>query len=82
MKTSTEVLKNLGVRTSNDFEKVMDDFPIGHAVTFNGVKVYVVGHQPQDIYGAQCLFIIVKAANGDGMVIDPYFWGLCDSNPK
>lgn len=64
------------MRISNDYEKVFADFPIGHHVEVNGINATVIGHTGQEIYGSQCLFVVILAWNGDGMTIDPYFWKL------
>ena len=76
MKPSTEVLKNLGIRPSNDYEKVMTIYPIGCQVEINGVRASVIGHQEQEIFGSKCLFVTVRAQNGDGMTLDPFHWNL------
>ncbi|MDD5726277.1 MAG: hypothetical protein PHC53_02595 [Patescibacteria group bacterium] len=76
MKPSTEILKAIGVRLSNDYEKVLSDFPIGRPVVMNGINAVVIAHQEQDIFGSKCLFVTIRAVNGDGMTIDPYFWDL------
>lgn len=76
MKPAKEVMKKMGVRTSNDFEKVFADFPIGHTVTVNEQSAVVFDHTEMEIFGTHCLWVKIKFYNGDWINVDPYFFNL------
>jgi len=76
MKTSNKIIKKLQVRKSADFDAVLTDYPIGHQAKINEIPVFVTGHQNTDVLGKPCLFVIFRAKNGDGVIVDPYLWNL------
>lgn len=76
MTISSEVMKKMGIRPSNDYERVFREFPIGHKVHVNGQPAVIIGHSEIEVYGSKCLWTQVKFMNADYMTVDPIFFNF------